>query len=352
MSVTLRKETNLYDTDAIQDGINAAVTDYDTNLGQARVFNKLTNNGTAQGIFMEDGQLYINMSYLQTGTLKLGGANNTNGLLKVYDASGNKTGEWNNYMFQLDYSISADNQTFVVSDNSGFIIYDSKSEISIAPYSKDSIVYRAWVLTQNESDDNWTSIFAPNGMRARKTESGTQTYLAYLNPDGIYCKNNTTGTYFRYNVTDGLYAVGSFSVTGTKSREVATEDYGDRLLYCYETPSPLFGDVGEGTIADDGKCYVMIDSIFAETVSLKQYQVTIQKYGDGDCWVAERKGAYFVVEGTPGLAFGWELKAKQSDFDQKRLELNIEPIVAQNSVDYAQELTNHIEEIAKEREVA
>lgn len=39
-------------------------------LGQEEIFNKLTNNGQAQGIYILDGQLYINASYLQSGTLK------------------------------------------------------------------------------------------------------------------------------------------------------------------------------------------------------------------------------------------------------------------------------------------
>lgn len=38
---------------------------------QSKVFNALTNNGTIQGIFMQNGQLYINMSYLRTGELQI-----------------------------------------------------------------------------------------------------------------------------------------------------------------------------------------------------------------------------------------------------------------------------------------
>ena len=62
--------------------------DYEPNLTQESVFNALTNNGQAQGIFMRNGQLYVNMSYAQSGTLKLGGSNNVNGLLQVYNSSG------------------------------------------------------------------------------------------------------------------------------------------------------------------------------------------------------------------------------------------------------------------------
>jgi hypothetical protein len=82
----------------------------------------------------------------------------------------------------------------------------------------------------------------------------------------------------------------------------------------------MFGDVGEGTIGEDGKCYIWLDPVFAQTVTTNQYQVFLQKYGNGDCCVSERNGSYFVVDGTPGMAFGWEIKAKQRDYDQRRLE--------------------------------
>lgn len=75
-------------------GAVGLISKYDEKLSQEVVFNKLTNNGEIRGIFMKDGQMYINMDYLQTGTLKLGGANNGNGLLVVYDASGNEIGRW------------------------------------------------------------------------------------------------------------------------------------------------------------------------------------------------------------------------------------------------------------------
>lgn len=64
------------------------INEYDKTLDTEEVFNRLTNNGEAEGIFYEDGQIYINMSYLQTGTIKLGGSNNINGSLQVYNAQG------------------------------------------------------------------------------------------------------------------------------------------------------------------------------------------------------------------------------------------------------------------------
>lgn len=112
----------------------------------------------------------------------------------------------------------------------------------------------------------------------------------------------------------------SFTVTGTKSREAETEDYADRLFYCYEMASPMFGDVGEGVVGEDGLVYITIDPILSEAVTLTQYQVFLQPYGEGSLHIEERTPSYFIVKGTPGLAFGWELKAKQKGYEQTRLE--------------------------------
>jgi len=112
-------------------------------------------------------------------------------------------------------------------------------------------------------------------------------------------------------------------VYGRKSRVIKTANYCDRLNYCYETPSPLFGDIGEAQLDSDGICYVDIDDIFSETIELRQeYQVFLQKEGEGDCWIADKQKRYFVIKGTPNLKVAWELKAKQRDYDYERLELH------------------------------
>lgn len=118
-----------------------------------------------------------------------------------------------------------------------------------------------------------------------------------------------------------LHASSTLSTGGTKPRDVKTENYSNRYLYCYETPTPLFGDIGEAQLDEDGICYVDIDDIFSETIELRQeYQVFLQKEGEGDCWIAEKQKRYFVIKGTPNLKVAWELKAKQRDYDMIRLE--------------------------------
>lgn len=42
---------------------------YDDDLNQLKIFNRLTNNGAEQGIYMQDGKLYMNASYLAAGII-------------------------------------------------------------------------------------------------------------------------------------------------------------------------------------------------------------------------------------------------------------------------------------------
>lgn len=129
-------------------------------------------------------------------------------------------------------------------------------------------------------------------------------------------------------------------VTGTKPRLVEDTKYGDRLMYAYETPTPMFGDVGFGRTDETGACYVMLDDIYLETVeSGTEYAVFLQKEGSGDLWVDQKEDSYFVVKGTANLAFSWELKTVQKGFRDLRLD---EPaIVDQQDVD---DLTTDLDE--------
>ena len=122
-------------------------------------------------------------------------------------------------------------------------------------------------------------------------------------------------------ISSDTYIYGDLTVASAKSRLSITKNYGERLLYCYETPTPMFGDIGEGVIDETGKCYVFLDDIFAETIDTDcSYQVFLQSYGKGECYVTGRTSSYFIVEGTKNLSFGWEIKAIQKDYDTMRLE--------------------------------
>lgn len=65
---------------------SSAVSTYDGNLNQQAVFNKLTNNQANQGIYLQNGNLFINASMIAAGILSGREINNGNGTFKVTSA--------------------------------------------------------------------------------------------------------------------------------------------------------------------------------------------------------------------------------------------------------------------------
>ena len=368
--VTWTDGTTTYTTPVLAQAINgansaassaqSAVTTLDNSLNQQGVFNRLTNNGQTQGIYLSNGLLYINASYIQAGdlsasrikggTLTLGGSNNVNGVLTVNDAAGNIVGTWD----KDGINISKGTLKLLLTSghsNSDYIEIGQTWPLKMQRTGSDGSVTQCSVWADYEVHSEGSTY------KSTGTLSSSSLYF--------YNFNNNTGerrasygyslmyidNIMRADEQLGFRVFTDFTVSGTKSRSVTTDQYSDRLLYCYETSTPMFGDIGNGVISDDGFCYVILDAVFAQTVTTNQYQVFLQKYGPGDCWVKERKGAYFIVKGTPGMSFGWEIKAKQRDYDQLRLERNDEKFTVPTQT-YGEDAANHIDEIRKGREAA
>ena len=86
--VTWTDGTTTYTDPVLAQAINGAnqsasdaqqsVDDLDNSLNSEGVFNRLTDNGKIQGIYMSGGQLYINGSYIRAGTIDASRVNVTN----------------------------------------------------------------------------------------------------------------------------------------------------------------------------------------------------------------------------------------------------------------------------------
>ncbi|MBU5293130.1 phage tail protein [Anaerosalibacter bizertensis] len=134
----------------------------------------------------------------------------------------------------------------------------------------------------------------------------------------LFTYNGMRGA-FEYNRKVNI--TGDLSVSGKKNSLQKTENHGERLINAYETAEYFFGDIGSGKIDEGGLCYIYIDDIFQECVNTEiEYHVFLQKCGQGDVWIKEKHETYFIVEGTSGLNFSWELKAKRKGYEQHRLE--------------------------------
>ena len=284
---------------------DSAVDDLNKALTQEDIFNRLTNNGQVQGLFLKDGKIYLNFSYAEGGTLKLGGKANEQGTLEVYHSSGWK-------------SLSI--------DNTGLKTYGGQPIIAYIDGVDSSGEYEKYVKLQGG-----VSVFT-NRTNGQGVAIDTD-YIRMWDDTGTQVADFQAK--YDWWIDKNLSITGDFSVTGKKSRAVNTKSYSKRLLNAYETPAPMFGDVGEGTIGVDGKCYISIDPIFLETIASGcKYQVFLQKNGKGDVWVSERHETYFVVEGTENLNFSWEIKARQKDYEYDRIDVYNEN-VEERDIDYA-----------------
>lgn len=189
-----------------------------------------------------------------------------------------------------------------------------------------------------------------SGAGGKEIEILPQTILRITAPDGILIKGKISSN------KDAYFAgieTGKLAVYGTKNRVVNTDNYAVRSLYCYEMPSPVFGDVGEATLDESGKCIIMIDDIFSETIVTDiEYQVFLQKEGKGDAWIEKKEDTYFEVAGTPELKFAWEIKARQKDYETERLEIFDKDAEEYDDIDYASEAAEMVEKFYKELEVA
>lgn len=417
-----------------------------------RVFNALTDNGKQEGIYMQNGHLYINASYIKSGQISADLINLKN--INVTNSSGTSTFAIDNYgnvtlrpnTFVLTngdtiYSVAEDKASAALS-NANRYTDNALSDLDIGKMSKQEIID---VLSDNSNNKG---LYLSNGnvyMNADYINTGElagwKVGLKKLSASGtygevtldasageIYSETNTgvyvpgygtlygtrirginlyTGTVHASSASiDTSVSAGSVStskkveagthveasghfysagtgtdladasirgklkVSGTKSRSVSTVDYDEQLFYCYEMPTPFFGDIGESVISDDGTCMIDIDDIFQESANVGiKYYVFLQREGEGDCWVAEKEQNYFIVKGTPGLKFSFEIKARQIEYEHMRFtdrgdtaytdardieipEPNYESEETEVSeVDYESELTNDRLSIINQMEV-
>lgn len=307
------------------------------------IFNLLTNDGAWQGIYRgSDGKLYINFTYARGGTLNLGGKANTygNGQMHVYDANDNEIVDINTKGIVVTHYISGMGEKPI-------------SYVCITPD-----VFGGIYLSENKDGTGACAILSPDEIVLKNNSSGpitVQTDITmHMTDESLYLGSVSEYKFhfgkekssFFQPVTIG----GSLSVAGTKNRIIDTENYDTRKQYCYETATPYFGDIGSGCTDNTGKCYIDIDDIFSETVNIGvEYQVFLQKEGQGDIWVEEKTDSYFVVKGTENLKFSWEIKAIQKDYEFERLE-KFDNSEKEEVIDYEKEYMEEINDLIKEQE--
>lgn len=296
----------------------------------------------------------INFDWASGGTLSLGGKNNGNGLCYLYDSNGNKIATLDsNGLAVLKGTITGSSITLGGNGNTnGYLRLLNASGTEIAKMNSDGLqmlkgIIKLGTLFSVDASGNVIS----NSFKSSNAEitgghinitsdSSSDNTIALSIPVAkayfygmgmeVEGKGDLSGDYCGLTLgmlitkdSSGRFEVsgGDMYASGSKSRVVDTDNFGEVLQYCYETPTPMFGDVGTGQTDKSGKCYIYFDPVFQETVSADYtYCVFLQKEGKGDIWISEKTADYFLVEGTPNLAFSWEAKVKQRDYEYRRLD--------------------------------
>lgn len=336
-------------------------------LTPAEVFNLLTNNGEIKGIYQEGNQLYINATYIKSGTLTLGGKNNGRGSLTILDEN---------------------DQVIGTMDNSGALLmrgsFKNVSGSSEAEMDYGQLTFRengetvgtykiiSWAGT--EPKEYGMALHANNkfltlgtGMTSGGLLKADLMVNNGLNPDGrtenllifgsartsreIVIANATSewgklyfgegkegaigwdsGMYegieidpggFGYviHLTEDVIVGGNLDVEGAKHRKVTTKAHGERKMNAIETAEAFFCDVGSGTIGIEGYITIFNDPIFEEIVERNtEYQVFIQKTNEKKVDYVEKEKDFFRVYGENGATFDWIIYKKQLGYGASRME--------------------------------
>lgn len=336
----------------------AILVDVDA-LTQEDVFDALTDNGATKGIYKEGNQLYINATYMQIGKIASKNKrvyfdldNNELACSKMIDRSTEAHiidgVKYENLQLNMQEINASNTKTYGIlmskegKEDIGMLFTPSASEdkcnqirfgkgILIGENSTfASIQIKNYAFGTNNTKvyDDDVTIHGSN-KNACWFEIGYDRIGMFENagPSITINKQKNVWNIPNYKprnpveIHGNTYLSSNLVVSGTKNRCVDTDNYGTKLQYCYEMSSPYFGDIGSGVLDETGECYVNVDDIFSETICLNfEYHVFLQKEGSGDIWVEEKQNMFFVVKGTPGLKFSWEIKAKQKDYETERLE--------------------------------
>lgn len=166
-------------------------------LTQDAIFNKLTNNGETQGIYLSGGHVYLNASYLRTGVISgaRGKWDLTNGIISMWDAAGNETvhldgdGRKNTLIGAFRTSLPGNYGVNITPDFNTSLVGDDyyRGLGAGITFTMPNHSYNAVVATEGESNDGKTlsSLWATNG-RVLKHDPGGNLQLLEADDNGKY----------------------------------------------------------------------------------------------------------------------------------------------------------------------
>lgn len=289
----------------------AVVIDVD-NLTQTDIVNILSNNGAWKGLYYKNGQLYISFSAALGGELTLGGENNGNGTLYLYDKDGKLLSILDNRGLLCGYDLRDTNDYFTMPgalDGYEMYVWDevkgtliaSKRGVGMRWFANQGNRYTLQMLADyefevylNDGVDSTSNPYTPfrcthdytevfNQLKTHNVEKYTNAYTLMLKLDGTVVRSASSAKRYK----DVREDIDAQSIENWYSIQTVWAKYKDGYLSSEDENSgkymPMFlaDDVEqhmpEAAIHMDGKIEdwnyrVMIPAMFA---MLKQQKLEI-----------------------------------------------------------------------------
>lgn len=289
----------------------AVVIDVD-NLTQTYIVNILSNNGAWKGLYYKNGQLYISFSAALGGELTLGGENNGNGTLYLYDKDGKLLSILDNRGLLCGYDLRDTNDYFTMPgapDGYEMYVWDEVEGTLIASqrgvgmrwfanqgnrYTLQMLADYEFEVYLNDGVDSTSNPYTPfrcthdytevfNQLKTHNVEQYTNAYTLMLKLDGTVVRSASSAKRYK----DVREDIDAQSIENWYSIQTVWAKYKDGYLSSEDENSgkymPMFlaDDVEqhmpEAAIHMDGKIEdwnyrVMIPAMFA---MLKQQKLEI-----------------------------------------------------------------------------
>ena len=189
----------------------------------------------------------------------------------------------------------------------------------------------AWYAKINTGDIGLTGVLSSEA--GRSYFGASSKYMSYGWVDGLdpstYCGmqvtyNRSDDSDVDFNSTrvgvSGTLNCQNLNAWGSKSRIVPTS-FGPTKMAAFETPIPMFADIGHGECGPDGWCLIVPDPRYAETVAQNGRFIWLLTdcTGNGSMW-AEDCGQYAIVHGAAGQRFSWMAVSAQRGYEGEYAE--------------------------------
>lgn len=248
------------------DDIDSAITEYDASLGQTEIFNKLTNGGQTQGIYIQNGKLYINADYILSGTVA-GQRINAKGI-KVLDSNNNTT-------FEIDSNgnVTIRANTFSLQ---GSTIQNIAN--SAASSAANSALTSANNYTDNKASSTLSSAQSYANTQANNAYSNSKNYtdnqLANFNPDVDLTQEEIFNILTNNGQTQGIYLSGGriyINASYINTGNLAGWTVRSTSLYASSGYNSVTLDGGNGRIRTTGDYEVFGGPGYAELYGNRVY---------------------------------------------------------------------------------